>query len=359
MKVAIVYDRVNKWGGAERVLLALHELFPKAPMYTSVYNPKTASWAKVFRVKTSFLQKIPFASSFHEFFAPFMPLAFSRFSLTKYDVVISVTSEAAKGITVGKNTIHICYCLTPTRYLWSGYKDYFKNRFFKFFSYPMVFILRRWDKKIAQNPDTFIAISQEVKKRIKKYYGKDSVVIYPPTNLFPKQKKSPNGLSGYFLVVSRLVPYKRIDLAIKACNELKLPLVIIGKGREEVKLKKIAGSTIFFVENLTDVELSGYYKNCRALIFPGIEDFGLTIIEAQLYGRPVIAYRGGGAMETIIEGKTGLFFNSQKVDSLLDALKRFEKAKFSPSFVRRQGEKFNAKRFKKELLTVIRKTKKI
>ena len=354
MKVAIVYDRVNKWGGAERVLLALHELFPKAPLYTSVYNPKTAPWARVFRVKASFLQYIPFASMFHELFVPFMPLAFMSFSFKKFDVVISVTSEYAKAVRVDKNTTHICYCLTPTRYLWSGYNEYFKNNFFRSFTIPIIFLLRIWDKKIAKTPKYYIAISLEIKKRIKKYYSRDSVVVYPSAGFSKKRGRALNTLSGYFLIVSRLVPYKRIDLAISACNKLNVPLLIIGKGMEEKRLKKMSGRSIFFPGNLTDDELSGYYKNCKALIFSGVEDFGLAIVEAQSFGKPVIAFNKGGAKEIVIDGKTGVLFKSQTSKSLIQALKKFEKMKFNTRSIHINAQRFSEKRFKEQFLSLVR-----
>ena len=183
MKVALVYDRVNKWGGAERVLLAFHKLFPEATLYTSVYNPKNAPWAKAFAIKTSFLQSFPYASSSHEFYPFLMPLAFENFSFDEYDLVISVTSEAAKGIMTKPKTMHICYCLTPTRYLWSGYSDYFDNSFFRFATKPVISYLRSWDMVASQRPDMYIAISKEVKERIKKYYGRESEVIYPPVDI--------------------------------------------------------------------------------------------------------------------------------------------------------------------------------
>ena len=354
MKVALVYDRVNKWGGAERVLLVLHQLFPKAPLYTSVYNPKTAQWAEVFRVRTSFLQNIPFASSFHELLAPFMPFAFMSFSFERYDVVISITSEYAKAIRVTGKTIHICYCLTPTRYLWSGYREYFRNKYFRFIAKPVILLLRFWDKRISSNPHYFVSISQEVKNRVKKYYKRDSQVVYPPVTILNKKNKSSHTLSGYFLIVSRLVPYKRIDIAITACNSLKVPLIIIGKGSEEKRLKKIAGSSVFFINNLTDEELSGYYKNCKALLFPGKEDFGLSIVEAQGFGKPVIAYKKGGAAEIIKEGKTGIFFDHQRKESLIKTIKKFEKMHFNPLACKLQAEKFTQKQFKKEFMKVIK-----
>ncbi len=358
MKVALVYDRVNKWGGAERVLLALHKLFPDAPLFTSVYNPKSAPWARAFRVKTSFLQHFPFASSHHELYAPFMPLAFQSFSFDSYDVVISITSEFAKGIKTGNKTLHVSYCLTPTRYLWSGYKEYFRNSFFRSISFPLIWILRKWDKKLSKSPNIYLAISEEVKKRIKKYYYKDSLVLYPPLTPFRKIKEEKHHLSGYFLVVSRLVSYKRVDIAIKACKSLNLPLVIIGKGLDERRLKNLAGPNTFFLKNLTDQELLGYYKNCKALIFPGREDFGLAILEAQSVGKPVIAYKAGGALEIIKENKTGIFFNSQTPKSLIEILKRFKENKFREKDCIDQTEAFNVSIFNKKMLSIIRETRK-
>lgn len=363
MKVALVYDRINKWGGAERVLLALHKLFPDAPLYTSVYNPKTAPWARVFNIKTSFLQQFPFAPFSHELYAPLMPFAFESFSFDEYDVVISITSEAAKGIITKPSTFHICYCLTSTRYLWSEYDEYFKNSIFRLFTRPIVEYLRKWDLQASQRPDLYIAISKEVQKRIKKYYGKESKVIYPPVTLAFSELASSVQLStklnankldarrlSYFLVVSRLVEYKRIDIAIEACNKLKLPLKIVGIGNLEIKLKSIAGPAIEFLENLTDEELIRYYKGCSALIFPGKEDFGLSIAEAQIMGKPVVAYRGGGALEIIKEGKTGEFFEIQDALSLIKVVKNFDVNKYKSEDCIKNAEQFSFKRFEKEFL---------
>ncbi len=368
MKVALVYDRINKWGGAERVLLALHEIFPNAPLYTSVYNPELAPWAKVFTVKTSFLQNFPYASSHHEMLATLMPIAFESFSFHEYDLVISVTSEAAKGIVTQSHTKHICICLTPTRYLWSGYDTYFPNKLFKFLTRPIVQYLKKWDKIVAQRPDVYLAISTEVQKRIKKYYNRDSRILYPPITLsnhvpFQKKKrqiKNKQHAKQYFLVVSRLVPYKRIDIAVEACSLLQIPLKIVGSGSEERYLRSIAGPTVEFYNNLTDEELTTYYKECSAFLFPGIEDFGLTIIEAQQFGKPVIAYRGGGALETIIEGKTGEFFYPQTALGLTGALQKLLKkgilGDYSFSYCESAKEnvkRFSKERFKKELLEQI------
>lgn len=363
MKVALVYDRVNKWGGAERVLLALHAIFPKAPLYTSVYDSQHAKWAKVFRVYTTFLQKIPFAKSHHDWLASFMPIAFETFHFDKYDVVISVTSEAAKGIVTKPGTLHICICLTPTRYLWSGYKEYFKNPVLRFVSRPIVWFLRKWDFAAAQRPDTYIAISEEVARRVKKYYKKTAPVIYPPLML-TKSRPAKVQKNDYFLVVSRLVPYKRIDIAIEACNTLKLPLKIVGTGSEEANLRGIAGPTIEFVGSLTDQELIDYYNGCSALLFPGLEDLGLTVLEAQSYGKPVIAYKAGGALETIQEGKTGEFFTPQTSGALtrkLQLLLKSRRIKLGSNkksayyrYCLANAKRFTQTTFKKELLTFIK-----
>lgn len=360
MKIALVYDRVNKWGGAERVLLALNKIFPKAPLFTSVYNRKTAPWADIFDIKTSFLQKYPHAVSNHELYPYMMPMAFERFNFDGYDLVISVTSEAAKGIITGPNTKHICYCLTPTRYLWSGYEEYFKNIPLRVASKPVVSYLRKWDKQAAKRPDVMVAISKEVQGRIKKYYERDSVIVYPPVilgskdaSLETRRRKSKN----YFLIVSRLskfTQYKRVDLAIEACNRLKLPLVIVGTGGWKKELEKIAGPTITFVGEISDDELKKYYANCRALLFPAVEDFGLVVVEAQAFGKPVIALRKGGALDTVHEGKTGIFFDEQSVEALVDALKVFQGMKFDPKDARKYAEKFSEQNFKKEILRLVK-----
>ena len=361
MKVAIVYDRVNKWGGAERVLLAFHEIFPKAPLYTSVYDPTNASWAKVFpEVVTSFLQKIPFARSHHEFFAPLMPFVFESFDFSDFDLVISVTSEAAKGVKTGGKTLHICYCLTPTRYLWSGYNEYFKDGAFKSVTKPIVSYLRRWDKKAASRPDKIIAISSEVQKRIKKYYQRDSKIIFPPVEL--STKRFIDSKRKYYLVVSRLdYGYKKVDLAIRAFNKLKIPLVIVGTGREERKLKKMAKSNIFFAGKVSEEELHRLYSAARALIMPQEEDFGIVSIEAQSFGIPVIAYKKCGALDTIIPGKTGLLFDNQTIDSLEESVKLFEKKDNTIKSIDciNNAKRFSKGRFEKEFVDFVKNARMI
>jgi glycosyltransferase involved in cell wall biosynthesis len=359
MKIALVYDRVSKWGGAERVLLALHEMFPEALLYTSVYDPERAPWAKVFpKVIPSFLQKVPGAKNNHERLAPCMPLAFESFCFDDYELVISVTSEAAKGIITKPQTLHICYCLSPTRYLWSGYEDYFKGATFKDLTKPLVKYLRNWDRIAAQRPDVMIAISTEVRGRIERYYNRQSEVIYPPVNINEfeaRGKKFEIEKGNYFLVVSRLVPYKRVDLAIAAFNKLELPLVIVGTGSEEKRLKKMAGTNISFTGQLTEMVLSDYYRGCAALVMPQEEDFGLVAVEAQAAGKPVIAFRKGGVCDTVADGKTGVFFDHQTEKDLMTAVCRFSRMKFNDESCRKSAERFSEERFGKQFLRLVEK----
>lgn len=357
MKIAIVYDRVNKFGGAERVLLALNEIFPDAPLYTAVYSPQKASWAKVFpEVIPSWLQQVPFAADRHEHFPFMMPLAFEAFNFNKYDLVISVTSEAAKGIITKPETRHLCYCLTPTRYLWSHYDFYFKKppSSFKIYplmkqlSQPIVKYLKNWDKIAASRPDYIVSISTAVQKRVKKYYHRESEVIFPPVEVdkFIPQKKVKK--ENYFLFVSRLVPYKRPDLAVEAFNKLGDPLIVIGEGSEKKYLKSIAKSNIKFMNHLTDEKLAGYYQRARGLIFPPEEDFGIVALEAQAAGTAVIAFKAGGALDTIKEGKTGVFFNKQSSLSIAKAVRKFEKMKFNQKDLIDNAKKYSKEEFKKK-----------
>lgn len=358
MKVALVYDRVNKFGGAERVLLALNKIWPEAPLYTSVYDSKGAPWAEVFKVVPSFLQNFPFASSKHEWYSWLMPLAFESFNFDDFDLVISVTSEAAKGILTKPKTFHLCYCLTPTRYLWSGYEEYFRNRWLRLLTKPMVSYLRKWDEIASQRPDRYFAISLNVRERIKKYYGRESEVMYPPVdldkfNVKSRKSKVESEDESYFLVVSRLVPYKRVDIAVETFNKLGWNLKIIGIGSEMGKLKRMAKDNIEFLGQLTDNELVSYYQNCQAVIFPQEEDFGLVPLEAQACGKPVIAYRSGGALETIKEGVTGVFFEPQTTEVLIEKILRYKDIKilgekFRLEDCRKQAEKFSEERFLKE-----------
>ncbi len=368
-RIAIVYDRVNKWGGAERVLLALHEIFPKAPLYTSVYDVKNASWASAFpKVRTSSLQNVPFAKSNHEFLAPLMPSTFESFDFSRFDIVISVTSEAAKGILTTPKTFHLCYCLTPTRYLWSGREFYFKSPpskfsfipFFKFLSIPFIWYLKRWDVKASKRPDKIVAISTEVQKRIQKYYKRGSEIIFPPVDTpNTKENRLKNKKGDYYLLVNRLIPYKRVDLAVKAFNALGNSLYIVGSGSEEIKLKKIARSNIKFLGQVNEKELCQLYSRAKALIMPQEEDFGIVAVEAQSFGVPVIAYKKGGALDTVIEGKTGIFFRNQTVKSLMQSVKKFDRMSFNARVLKENAKRFSFEIFRKGILGQISKYSRI
>ena len=367
LRVAIVYDRVNKWGGAERVLLTLHEMFPEAPLYTSVYSPGGAQWAKVFKVRPSFINRIYFLRSRHEWLALLMPLIFESFDFLDYDLVISVTSEAAKGIITTPETKHVCIILTPTRYLWSHYEEYFDSFVKRIISWPTVAYLRWWDRVASQRPDVMVAISTEVQERIKKYYGRESIVIFPPYDL--SLKNSLLRVSGvhrktgrsffeeldreYYLVVSRLVKYKKIDLVIKAFNKMNKKLIIVGKGKEETKLRIMAEENIKFVRDLNDVELAWYYKNAKALIVSQKEDFGLVMVEAMNQGTPVIANKEGGSLDIVVEGVNGIHFDKCLPESIMEITDRFETMTFDSTRIKRSVGKFSATRFRREFLELI------
>jgi glycosyltransferase involved in cell wall biosynthesis len=374
LNVAIVYDRVNKFGGAERVLMTLHEMFPDAPLYTSVYDKENAKWADVFpQVYTSFLQNIPILKNHHELLGWLVPMAFEQFNFDQYDLVISVTSEAAKGIITGTKTLHVCYCLTPTRYLWSGSNFYLENPpkilkmfpFYKIFSWPFLTYARWWDRVASQRPDTYIAISTEVQKRIKKYYKRDSEIIFPPVELSHLKKtflRGPRSESAshdffedaYHLYVGRLVKYKKVDLLVDTFNDLGLPLLIVGTGTEEKRLKASAKSNIKFLGPVSDSELVKIYQNARAFMMPQDEDFGITSVEAQSFGVPVIAYKRGGALDTVIDGKTGVFFDNQSVSSLKDAIAKFDTISFNSGYLITNAKRFGEDRFKSEFLNLLK-----
>lgn len=353
-RVAIVYDRVNKWGGAERVLLALHELFPDAPLYTSVFRPQNALWAKVFpKINSSFLQRIPLAQNFHEIIPFLTPISFENFDFKEYEAVISVTSADAKGIITQPNTFHLCYCLTPTRYLWSHFEDYRSNLnyFEKLISKPVFGYLKKWDQIASHRPDVYVAISNTVRDRIKTYYHQDSQVVYPPVDVdgFSKGEHVPQ---NYFLWVGRFVPYKHPEIVIQAFNQLKIPLVVVGSGNVnwgvgslDQKLKNMAGPNIKFVGQVSQPELVSLHQSCQALIYFHEEDFGITPVESMAAGRPVIALNRGGATESIVNGQTGLLINDFSVSSLVDAVKSFPTLKFNPPVIRARAQKFSHKRF--------------
>jgi glycosyltransferase involved in cell wall biosynthesis len=334
-------------GGAEKVLLALHELFPQAPIYTSIYEPRRVD--RRFRsmdIRTSFMQRLPYVKSHHQPFLPMYPLAFERLDLRAYDLVISDSSAFAKGIVTRPEALHISYCHTPMRWAWN-YEEYVERerlgRLARMMLTPFITWLRTWDYVTAARVDYFVANSPAVAARIAKYYRREAAFIPPPVDT-SRFYVAPQH-DDFFLVVSRLIPYKRIDLAVKAFSMLELPLRIIGTGRDERRLRRMAARNVTFLGRLSDDEVRSQMARCRALIFPGDEDFGITPVEAQASGRPVIAFGAGGALASIVEGSTGLFFFQQTPEALAEVVTSFHDDYFDPHAIRRHAEEFDTQRF--------------
>ena len=365
-RVAIVHDWLVNYGGAERVVEELLKIYPEADIFTLVYDEK--KMGKIFprdRVHTSFLQKLPFSTKLYTKLLSFMPKAFESFDLSNYKLVICSSSSCAKGVITPPLVPHVAYIHTPMRYAWDKYFEY-KSRSGKitqFFMEKWMSKIRLWDYVSSQRVDTLIANSNYISRRIKKYWNRESQVIYPPVNVKDLQ---PNGKEpeDFFVVFSRFVPYKRIDLAIQACGNLKKNLVVIGSGSQKKQLKKLASRykdvKITFTGRIRDDEVRDYLQRCRALIFCAEEDFGIIPVEAQCCGRPVIAFGKGGALETIINGKTGTFFSHATPDSVERAIKRFEELEkqgaFDSAFISNHAKEFSRERFAREIKEAIDNT---
>lgn len=364
MKIALVHDYLKEYGGAERVLEALHEMFPQAPVYTAYYNPKGlgphADRIKHWDIRTSWLQSFPFADILLSPFRIFAPLIFESFDFKGYDLVISSCSiYFSKAIITGPDTLHLSYIHTPPRYLY-GYTtsfNYKKNPVTKVLGEIANFFLRIYDFETSQRPDVLIANSDNVASRIKKFYRRDSVVIYPPVDVAEISKGISNKPQSrdYFLSLSRLVRGKGVDLVIKACNQARVKLKVVGAGPELENLKSIAGETIEFVGEVSDQERVKIYQGAKALIVASEdEDFGITAVEAQASGTPVIAARSGGYLETVQDGKTGVFFDPDNLDSLVAAIEDFDLTKFSSKDCQKNADKFSTDKFKEKMLELIK-----
>ena len=357
MRIALVHDWLNALGGAERVLIELHKIFPQAPIYTFFTDKEFISkYLPGADIRTSYLQRVPFINKIYKYFLVLMPSIVESFDLSDYDVVLSSSVIFSKGLVLSLKTKHICYCYSPTRFLWDRHAEY-ENRTWQ--SNIARHILRIWDRQSADRADKFIAISKHVQDRIKKYYRKDSEVIYPPVNInMGKEDASQTGnfKPNFYLIVSRLFPHKNIDIAIKAFNRLGLDLLIIGEGPAYKKLKdEIENKKIKLLGFVPDEDLPYYYRNCKAFIMPQEEDFGLTPIEAMSFGKPVLALRQGGAMETVIEGVTGEFFDDPIPEGLADGIRRLNEnfRKYDPGIIRSHAQKFSQDRFRQEMLELV------
>ena len=355
--VALVHDYLNQYGGAERVLEALHDLYPSAPVYTSVYSPqRMPEHYHDWKIRTSFMQRLPKVEQLHQLYLPLYPVAFEKFDLSEYKIVLSSSSAFAKGVITEANALHVCYCHTPMRFAWN-YHDYVKReqwaRRVRFVLPLVMTCVRLWDEVTSRRVDAFLANSRVVARRIRKRYGRQATIINPPVNTKLYRPHLDGTHGNYFLVVSRMIPYKRLDIVIDAFTRLNLPLKVVGKGRQEAELRAKAGPNIEFIGQVSDTELKGLYADCRAFIFPGEEDFGITPLEAQASGRPVIAYGAGGALETVVPGVTGEFFREQTVECLADTVSRFNDDEYDPRAIRRHAEGFDTEVFKSKVSAFI------
>ncbi len=365
MRSAIVADWLVTFGGAEHVLAELHEMFPDAPLFTTVAKPEALGPLKDADIRTTRLQRLYKLLGNHQILLPLMPRAIEEIDLTGFDVVISSSHAIGKGIIPPPSALHICYCHTPVRYAWEMEDIYLHD-----FRIPKILRktvkkqlekLRRWDMTSAKRVDVFIANSTTTQERIGRIYGRESIVIAPPvderffeaiSNEYQSQSLTANR-SSYFLAVSRLVPYKRIDLLIEVANRLQLPLKIAGRGQDAERLKKLAGPTVEFLGFVPEADLPGLYAHAKALLFPQYEDAGIVALEAQACGTPVIAYGVGGALDAVIDGKTGLFFEKQDVDSITDAINRFSTHTWNSSIIMQHAKQFAQSEFRKKMKATI------
>lgn len=356
MTLALVHDWLNQIGGAEDVLEHLVGTYPAAPVYSSMYAPDLMPPAyRAWDIRTTWMDRLPGIHTHHQRYLPLYPLAFDRLDLSRYDAVLSNKSGFCHGVRTGPGTVHVCYCLAPTRYIWEldGYLA--RERFgltTRMAARLVARLYRRWDYAAAQRVDHFIAISTEIQARIRRYYGRESEIIYPPVDVAERFAPSPI-IEDYYLIVSRLIPYKRIDLAVEACTRLGLPLLIAGKGRDRARLEALAGPTVQFLGYVPDDDLPDLLARCRAFIFPGLEDFGIAPVQAQAAGRPVLAYYGGGALDTVIPGQTGEFFTAPTVDALCAALEAFDPSRYNPSALRAHAMRFDAVAFREQIAAFV------
>lgn len=364
LRVALCHYWFNGYGGGERVVEAIAEVFPQAHFFSLLAGEGHALPAVRGRLTTSFVDRIPGAARWHRHFLPLYPFALEQFDFSDFDLVISSESGPAKGVITSPQTCHICYCHSPMRYIWDMYHQSRKsmNPVTRAIFSATAHYMRLWDFSTAARVDYFVANSRFIAARIRKCYRRESTVIHPPVNVSHGYVAADT--DDYYLVVSRFVPYKRVEVAIEACNRLRRRLRVVGDGPEYKALRDLAGPTVEFLGRLDESALHEIYARCRALLFPGEEDFGIVPVEAQSHGRPVIAYGRGGALETVIAdlsgsddpaSSTGVFFPDPNVDSLCDAIQRFERleSRFRPEFIRNSVERFSLERFKAEFATFV------
>ncbi len=368
LKVAIVCDWLTGTGGAERVVLELHKMFPTAPIYTSQYDKNPSiwygdTWFSDADVRTTWLQRLP--KKLKKFLPVLRARAFGRLDLSQYDLVIVSSGAEAKAVKTGPNTTLVWYCHAPTHYYWSHYDDYLKHPGFGAFN-PLARIgllslvrpLRKWDYATAQNPDFVIANSTHTQSQIKKYYDRDSTVVFPPVDtgrFIPAASTTPQSLRDRFgfVVAGRQTPYKRIDLAVEACSRLNLPLTVIGNGPDHTKLTVMAGQSIRFLTRVSDAEMAHHFNLAKAFIFPNLDDFGITAVEAMSAGTPVVAYQAGGALDYIKEGVTGSFFAKPTAESLMETLRNFNADAYDSELIIKEADQYSTDNFVKNMTSVV------
>lgn len=358
MKIALVHDHLAQDGGAENVLRAFSDIWPDAPIYVVVYDKKNANPYFAQRdIRSSFLQRMPFGVSKYQWYFPLMPAAVESFDLSEFDVVLSTSSSFAKGVITRPETMHVTYCHTPTRFLWSDTHSYVEelgvNVLFKKVLPVFLSRVRTWDRLASERADFYIANSKAVQQRITKYYKRESDMIYPPVRVADFATAAPNEVEDYFLAGGRLVPYKRFDLLVEAFNKLGKPLKIYGSGPALVDLQKMARHNIEFLGRVSDQELRKLYARCSAFLNPQEEDFGITMIEAMAAGRPVIAYNKGGASEIVEHKKTGLLLDYQTWEDVADAIIGFDKTAWNSQEIRNAALTFDLDQFKTSIRTYI------
>ncbi len=354
MNIAIVHDWLTDFAGSEKVVLEMLKVFPGTPVYTSVYDAEKVKEFEKIKVYTTYLQKLPLSKKLRSLMIPLMPLAFEQLDFCKYDLVISSSTSAAKGIITRPSTCHINYCNTPTRYLWESALD--RRASNSWLKRRVNHQLRIWDSVAAERPDYYIANSKNVARRINKYYRRDAEVVYPPVDInYYNPKKSEKKIGDFYLFVGRLIPYKRADLVVEAFNKLGIELRIIGTGSEEKKLQAKARRNIKFLGRAKDEVLRQNLLSARAVIFPSEEDWGIVPVEAMACGTPVIAYGVGGATETVVTGKTGELFMEQTPEALIEIVKKFNPEKYKFEDFRQQAEKFSAEIFHRNLKDIVEK----
>lgn len=348
MKVAIIHYWLVGMRGGEKVVEALCDLYPEADIFTHVYVPEMVSEKiKRHRIIPSFINALPRPAKMYKNYLPLMPMALEHLDLRGYDLIISSESGPAKGIIPPANALHVCYCHTPMRYLWNMYHDYLAGagRITKLLMPPLSHYLRAWDVTTAARVDSFVANSKTVARRIRRYYDADSTVIYPPVDTAAFSIAPPSELGDYYLMAGELVAYKRPELAVRAFNKIGKNLVVIGGGEMLDQLKRIAGPTVRIMGQQPFDVLRAHYARCTALVFPGEEDFGMVPVEAMASGRPVIAFGRGGAVETVKDGFSGVFFPEQSVEAIADAVARLSELTFDPEAIRHHAEQFGRDRF--------------